>query len=328
MKNVVVIGGGTGLSAMMNGMKNLKNINLTAIITVADDGGSTGRIRDAYNTPAMGDIRHVLCAMADEEDNSLFSNLMNYRFSGSEDVGGHQLGNLIFLALMDLTGSFVGAIQAISHVLKVRGNILPSTLDNNAVLYALMADGTLVRGEKNIPNTSNSISKVFYEDDIQAYEPAVQAIEEADLIIYGIGSLYTSIVPNVIIKEIVQAIANRSCPKVYFCNAMTQPGETDGFSVEDHVRAIEKHTYKNAIDIVVTNKARVDEQTLERYAKRGSYPVEYAEIHHPFYHIERDLITVDSSGRIRHDSQSIAECVSEILEHLYLDKENGNVLLK
>lgn len=325
MKNVVVIGGGTGLSAMMSGFKHLDNVNLTAIITVADDGGSTGRIRDAYNIPAMGDIRHVLCAMAEDDEDPLFSSLMNFRFPGSEDIGGHQLGNLIFLALMEITGSYMGAVQAISKVLKVKGNILPSTLDN-AILYALMNDGTLVRGEKNIPDADNSIAKVFYEDDIKAYGPAIEAIKKADLIIYGIGSLYTSILPNVIVKGVREAIADTACSKVYFCNAMTQPGETDGYSLEDHVRAIEAHTYKNPVEIAVINKQPIDEQVLARYAKRGSVPVEMREKDHVYKVIEKDLTITDESGRIRHDSKAIADCLEEILADL--QKDDSNVVFK
>lgn len=321
MKNVVVIGGGTGLSAMMSGLKHLEDVSLTAVITVADDGGSTGRLRDIYHTPAMGDIRHVLCAMAEVEDDHLFADLMNFRFSGSSDIGGHQLGNLIFLALMDITGSFMGAVQAISKVLKVRGNILPSTLDN-AILYALMADGTLVRGEKNIPNTNNSISRVYYVDEIHGYDKAITAIEQADLIIYGIGSLYTSILPNLIIQDIGKAIADSPVPKVYFCNAMTQPGETDGFSAEDHVRAIEKHTFKNSVDLLVINSQPIPQETLDRYAKQASYPVTLKENDHTYGILEEKLSIVDENGRIRHDSDAIARSVQTILNTLDEGKEN------
>ena len=325
MKNVVVIGGGTGLSAMMNGLKHLENVNLTAVITVADDGGSTGRIRDTYNLPAMGDIRHVMCAMAADDHDSIFQDLMNYRFPGSKDVGGHQLGNLIFVALTDLTGSFMGAVEAISKVLQVKGGIVPSTLDN-AILYAMTQDGTLVRGEKNIPNANNSVSKVFYKDQIHPYPKAIAAIQEADLIIYGIGSLYTSILPNVIINEIRKTISDSPAPKVYFCNAMTQPGETDGYSVEDHVRAIEKHTYKNSVDLVVINSAPIDQTVLERYARQGSQPVRLAEDDHIYKVIERNLVTVDETGRLRHDSAAIRKVVEELLEHL--EKETPNVIFK
>lgn len=315
MKNVVLIGGGTGLSSMLSGLKHMQDVNLTAIVTVADDGGSTGRIRDVYNIPAMGDIRHVLTAMANTEAESLFSELMNYRFGGTEDIGGHQLGNLIFLALCDITGSFVGAIESISKILKVKGNILPSTLDP-AILYALMKDGTLVRGEKNIPEQENSIEKVFYQQTIHPYEKAIEAIEKADLIIYGLGSLYTSIMPNLIIKEISQAIYENPCLKVYFCNAMTQPGETDGYSVEDHVRAIEKHSFKNPVDLVIANNAPLDEKTAEKYEKMRSIQVVQREKDHPYQVVEKPLICTDSTGRVRHNPEAVASVVEEILENM------------
>ena len=325
MKNVVLIGGGTGLAAMVKGFKNIEDVNLTAIITVADDGGSTGRIRDAYNVPAMGDIRHVLCAMAKEEEDSIFTELMNYRFVGDQDVGGHQLGNLIFLALTNITGSFMGAIAAIRKLLNVEGTIYPATLDN-AVLYALMGDGTLVRGEKNIPSKQNHISKVFYQDQIHAYPEAIEAIQQADLIVYGIGSLYTSILPAVIVKDISEAIAQSLAPKVYFCNAMTQPGETEGYSLEDHVRAIEAHTYKNPVSLVVYNDAKIDQDVLDRYAKLGSTPVQMQEEDHMYQVVSKELTVVDETGRIRHDSDKLAQCLVEILESI--EKESYNVIFK
>ena len=290
-------------------------MDLTAIITVADDVGSTGRIRDVYDIPAMGDIRHVLTAMSNEEHGTLFKKLMEFRFSGQEDVGGHQLGNLIFLALMEITGSFMGAIQAISKVLNVKGTILPSTLDS-AILYALMEDGTLVRGEKNIPNLNNSISKEFYQQNIKPYSAAIEAIEQADLIIYGIGSLYTSILPNLIIKEISNAIYNSTAPRVYFCNTMTQPGETDGYFMEDHVRALETHTFKNAVDAVVVNNRHLPKDVEERYEKSSSYPVTMRDETHPYRIYARPLVTVDETGRVRHDPAAVREAVEEILTDL------------
>lgn len=315
MKNVVVIGGGTGLSSMLAGMKHIPDVNLTAIVTVADDGGSTGRIRDVYNIPAMGDVRHVLTAMADTEAESLFQELMNYRFAGTTDVGGHQLGNLIFLALMDITGSFMGAIQSISKILKVKGTILPSTLDS-AILYALMSDGTLVRGEKNIPECHNSIEKVFYQQDIQCYPKAIEAIQKADLIIYGLGSLYTSIMPNLIIPEISQAIYENPCPRIYFCNAMSQPGETDGYSVEDHIRAIERHTFKNPVDLVVVNNGSLDERIKVKYDVMDSHRVKVQEKEHSYDILQRPMIYTDENGRVRHDPSAVAAVVEEILANL------------
>ena len=313
MKNIVVIGGGTGLSSMLKGMKSLENVDLTAIVTVADDGGSTGRIRDIYNVPAVGDIRHVLCAMADEEDEGFFADLLNYRFEGSKDVGGHNLGNLIFLALMNTTGSFMGAIESISRVLKVKGNILPSTLDI-VTLYAMMKDGTLVRGEKNIPTVSNSIDHVFYKKYVHPYKPAIQAIEKADLIIYGIGSLYTSIMPNLIISEISQAIQKNPCPKIYFCNAMSQPGETDGYTVQDHIRAIEKHSFVHPVDLVVVNESSLPLDVLQMYAAQNSYPICIGNENTDYAIIQRDLLSLDEKGRIRHDPIAVKQVVEELIK--------------
>ncbi|MDO4467407.1 MAG: YvcK family protein [Bacillota bacterium] len=315
MKNIVVIGGGTGLSSMLSGMKKLEDVNLTAIITVADDGGSTGRIRELYNIPAVGDIRHVLAAMADDDSETLFRDLLNYRFGGSEDIGGHNLGNLIFLALMDSTGSFMGAIEALSRVLNIKGKILPSTLEN-VTLYATMSDGTLVRGEKNIPEVDNHIDHVHYRQDVRPHIQSIRAIERADLIIYGIGSLYTSIMPNLIIPEITQAIQQNNCPKVYFCNAMTQPGETDGYSVEDHIRAIEKHAYPGCVNIAVMNECELPDSVILAYKNMGSTPVLLKEENHEYQVIKRSMITFDEKGRVRHDPKKVLHVVQEILDEM------------
>lgn len=315
MKNIVVIGGGTGLSSMLKGMKKLEDVNLTAIVTVADDGGSTGRIRDIYNVPAVGDIRHVLCAMANEEDEGFFADLLNYRFEGNEDVGGHNLGNLIFLALMNTTGSFMGAIESISRVLKVKGTILPSTLDI-VTLYAMMKDGTLVCGEKNIPTVANSIDHVFYKQKVKPYEQALSSIQEADLIIYGIGSLYTSIMPNLIIKEISEAIRKNPCKKIYFCNAMSQPGETDHYTVQDHIRAIEKHSFSHPVDLVVVNQSKLPENVLEMYAKQKSYPICIGNESVDYDIIQRDLLSLDELGRVRHNPIAVKNVVEELLKYI------------
>lgn len=324
MKNIVVIGGGTGLSAMLSGMKKIQDVNITAVVTVADSGGSTGRLRDAYNIPAMGDIRHVLTAMAQEENEDIFRDLMNYRFSGSKDIGGHNLGNLIFLALMDITGSFMGAIDAISDVLNVQGKILPSTLDT-VTLYAMMEDGTLVRGEESIPKAKNSINRVFYQQKVHPDQEALEAIEKADLIIYGIGSLYTSILPNLIIPEISQAIHDNPCSKIYFCNAMSQQGETDAYSVEDHIRAIEQHSYKDSVDLVVVNQSYIPKSILAAYEKEGSYPVALKEEEHDYGVMKRMLIQFDAQGRIRHNPEAVKEAVEEILKQME-SKEDLRVL--
>lgn len=314
-QKVVLIGGGTGLSAMMMGLKNLDNLELSGIVTVADSGGSTGRLRDLYNIPAMGDIRHVLSAMAMSEDQDLFANLMNFRFDGVSDIGGHNLGNLIFLALTEITGSFVGAIEAISHVLNVKGRIYPSTLDV-VTLYAMMADGTLVRGEDSIPKAKNHIDHVFYQQRVQAYRPAIEAIDQADLILYGTGSLYTSIMPNLIIPEMVKHLQANPCPKVYFCNVMSQQGETDGYSVEDHITALEKHAYVGCVDSVVYNQSYMPQSILDAYAKEGSYPIQLARKSHPYETIGHPMVQFDAYGRVRHNPEAVCTMVKQYLERM------------
>ena len=310
MKKVVIIGGGTGLSVMLRGMKHIDDIQLSAIVTVADDGGSTGRIRDSYQIPAMGDIRHVMCAMAEEE--SIFTELMNYRFDGEGDIAGHNLGNLLLLALSQTTGSFMEAIRTFSRVLKVRGKIIPSTLEI-VTLFAIMEDGTIVRGEDNIPKFRNHIDRVFYQRDIKATKESLEAIREADLIIYGIGSLYTSIMPNLIIDEIRNELIANPCRKVYFCNAMSQPGETDHYSLEDHVNAILHHAYADAVDIVVTNNNTFSKEMLDKYSAMGSAPIPIREQRHPYLVLQRDLMDRDDA-LIRHDSQKVKAVVEEILQ--------------
>ena len=311
MKNVVVIGGGTGLSVMLRGLKQIPDIHLSAIVTVADDGGSTGRIRRQFHIPAMGDIRSVMCAMAEEE--TIFTSLMNFRFDGDErDIGGHNLGNLILTALTQTTGNFMEAISTFSKFLNVKGKIIPSSLEE-ITLFAMMEDGTKVRGESNIPKFSNQIQKVYYETKCAPTREALQAIHEADIIFYGIGSLYTSILPNLIVDGISEEIRRNKAKKIYFCNAMTQPGETDGFHVEEHVRAIERHSFEGAVDIVVTHNNIVPDALLEKYQAMGSTPVHVQELQHNYQILYRDVLSYDDH-LIRHDSSKIRDVIAEIIE--------------
>lgn len=221
MKNITVIGGGTGLSVILRGLKQIEDVHISAIVTVADDGGSTGRLRRQFHIPAMGDIRNVMVALAEEE--TLFSHLMNYRFDGEDhDIGGHNLGNLILTALSEESGNFMDAIATISKVLNVKGDIIPATTQV-ITLFAKMIDGTIVRGESNIPNFDNRIQKVYYEEEVTATPQAIEALANADLIVIGIGSLYTSVIPNLIIEGITDAIRQSKANCVYFCNSKMSP---------------------------------------------------------------------------------------------------------
>ena len=311
MKNITVIGGGTGLSVILRGLKQIEDVHISAIVTVADDGGSTGRLRRQFHIPAMGDIRNVMVALAEEE--TLFSHLMNYRFDGEDhDIGGHNLGNLILTALSEESGNFMDAIATISKVLNVKGDIIPATTQV-ITLFAKMIDGTIVRGESNIPNFDNRIQKVYYEEEVTATPQAIEALANADLIVIGIGSLYTSVIPNLIIEGITDAIRQSKANCVYFCNAMTQPGETDNYSLEDHVEAIEAHSYKGIIQTVFAYEYDISEEVLSRYNLEGSTPVIIRENEHDYDVIEEELLNFNGK-LIRHDPDKIRDLLSKYLK--------------
>lgn len=311
MKNITVIGGGTGLSVILRGLKQIEDVHISAIVTVADDGGSTGRLRRQFHIPAMGDIRNVMVALAEEE--TLFSHLMNYRFDGEDsDIGGHNLGNLILTALSEENGNFMDAIAAISKVLNVKGDIIPATTQV-ITLFAKMIDGTIVRGESNIPNFDNRIQQVYYEEEVIATPQAIQALANADLIVIGIGSLYTSVIPNLIINGITDAIKSSKAKCVYFCNAMTQPGETDNYSLEDHVEAIEAHSYKGIIQTVFAYEDEISDVILSRYNLEGSTPVLMRENEHEYDVIEEELLNFNGN-LIRHDPDKIRDLLTKYLK--------------
>lgn len=307
-KKVVVIGGGRGQSNLLRGLKNIENIALTSLVTVADDGGSTGRLREMFDIPAMGDIRNVMIALAESE--TLLSKLMSYRFKELEnsELSGHNLGNLILAAMMESSGNFIESIGAISKVLNVKGDIVPSSIQT-ITLYARMSDGTIVKGEKNIPTKRNRIKEVFYQNDVEASSQAVVAIEQADIVIYGIGSLYTSICPNLIIHEIQKALKRSKAKKIYVCNAMSQTGETDGYFVEDHVDALKMHS-KLSVDVVVMANDVIPTDVLKRYQAEETHPIVLREKEHDYPIIAADLLDF-TQGLITHDSIKVANLLNE-----------------
>ena len=313
---VVVIGGGTGQSTILRGIKQIDDIDITAIVTVADDGGSTGRLRRAYHIPAMGDIRNVMIALSESE--TLFSTLMSYRFEKDDladlnavnELEGHNLGNIILTALTKKTGSFMDAVTTISKVLTVKGDIVPST-HQVVRLIARMEDGTIVQGESNIPKSRHRIQEVYYDEKVVGSHEAVKAIEKADFIIFGIGSVYTSICPNLIIPEIQKALKRNQGKKIYIANAMTQAGETDGYSVEDHVHAIEKHA-NIKLDIVISANDEIPFEILQRYVVEEAFPVHIQEKKHDYQLMKRKLLTFESK-RVRHDPERIRSVIEEII---------------
>jgi len=309
MKNVVVIGGGHGQSCILKGIKSIDNVNISAIVTVADDGGSTGRIRSYYSIPAMGDIRNVLIALMAED--SLLGNLMGFYFKGEENIDfiGHNLGNLIITAASEITGSFNESIKLLSKELKVKGNIIPSSLDV-ITLFAQMDDGTIVKGEANIPSFNQHINKIFYNQKVHANPEAIKAIEEADLIIYGIGSLYTSIIPNIIINGIAGALAKSKAKKVYFANCMTQPNETYDYDLKNHVDALIEHGA--TIDLVVKHNDIIPDIVRKRYLDTNSVEIiDHNDISVPV--IGMDLLDF-SNNQAKHSATKIKEAVMKLLE--------------
>lgn len=306
---VVAIGGGTGLSMLLKGIKKYTN-NITAVVTVGDDGGSSGRLREELGILPPGDIRNCIAALADDED--LITKLFQYRFKNGEGLEGHSFGNLFLTALCAITGNMVKAVRESANVLNIRGVVLPTTLDDMK-LAAEFEDGSFVKGESNIPEAHKKIKRLFTEPAVcRALPEALQAIAEADLIILGPGSLYTSVIPNLLVAGIVDAIEQSKAKKIYVCNIMTQPGETDDYSVASHVNALLSHADgRKILDAVLVNNS-LPLNISEGYAKSGSYPVKLDMenlIPTGVTVVSQKLIQENKEGLVRHSSNRVARAV-------------------
>lgn len=306
---IVAVGGGTGLSMLLRGIKNITN-NVTAVVTVGDDGGSSGRLREEMGVLPPGDIRNCIAALADDED--LVTKLFQYRFKSGEGLEGHSFGNLFLTALCSITGDMVRAVKESSNVLSIRGRVLPSTLDDMK-LVAEMEDGRIIHGESNIPEANGKIKRLFTEpQNCKALDDVIAAIRDAELIILGPGSLYTSVIPNLLIKEISDEISKSNAKKIYVCNIMTQPGETDGYSVSDHIKALMQHAgSKNIIDAVLVNDV-MPSNLAEKYELAGSYPVKSDFENLKSLGVEwfaKKLIEDSKEGFVRHSSNRVARAV-------------------
>lgn len=306
---IVAVGGGTGLSMLLSGAKNITN-NLTAIVSVGDDGGSSGRLREEMGILPPGDIRHCITALADDED--LVNKLFKYRFTNGEGLEGHSFGNLFLTALYDITGDMVSAVRASSRVLSIRGRVLPATLDDMK-LVAEMEDGRIIHGESTIPEAHGKIKRLFTEPaNCKALPDVIQAIRDAELIILGPGSLYTSVIPNLLVREISEEIIKSKAKKIYVCNIMTQPGETDNYTVSDHLKALIQHAGSNKIvDAVLVNDYLPD-NLAGKYQEAGSYPVklDVPEVKKLGIKIfAKKLIQDSKEGLVRHSSTRVARAV-------------------
>ncbi|MDD4940195.1 MAG: YvcK family protein [Candidatus Omnitrophica bacterium] len=309
---VVTIGGGTGLSVLLSGLKEYTS-NITAIVTVADDGGSSGRLREQFDILPPGDIRNCLVALADAS--TLMRDLFQFRFDKSSEFSGHNFGNLFITVMTRLTGDFEKAIKETSKVLALRGQVIPSTLSNVA-LVAEHRDGTVTEGEDRIPKARLPINKVYLRPGSSLATPeAIKAIEEAQILVLGPGSLYTSIIPNLLIGEITDAIISSGAIKIYVCNAMTQPGETDGYSASDHIRALINHSNPRIFDYCILNTGEISKETLKRYAQDDSYAVvnDTKKVEGMGYRIiEHDIITAQDV--VRHDPLKLAGVIMSFFE--------------
>jgi len=311
---IVAIGGGHGLSHLLLGLKEY-TANLTAIVTVADSGGSSGRLRQEFNIVAPGDIRNCLVALADAP--ALMGELFQYRFSEGGGLKGHNFGNLFLTAMVQITkGDFKKAVEESSKVLAIRGKVIPSTV-HNVHLVAEYLDGSRTQGEAKIPK-ANAVIKHLYliPENAVPTDDALTAIAQADIIVMGPGSLYTSILPNLIIKGMTDAIKCSSAYKIYVCNVMTQPGETDGFSASDHVRILLEHSYPNLLDACLINDAVVsNEEALSRYHKENAYPVAADAERIKAMGIKvfaSDLLSV--ADYVRHDSKKLTAALIKLIE--------------
>ena len=321
--NVVALGGGTGLSTLLRGLKqfvtrrrdDLANVkrpvtDLTAIVTVTDDGGSSGRLRRENRILPPGDIRNCMVALSQDED--LLSHLFQYRFHAGRGLVGHNFGNLFLAALTHVTGDFAEAVRVSSRVLAIRGRIFPSTI-SNVSLVATLENGRKVHGETRITASRTPIKKLaLLPRSVRPLAKAIEAIHEADLILLGPGSLYTSILPNLLIPEISRAIAKSHAPRVYIANLMTQPGETSGYALADHLRAIDHHTKRRVIDWVVANRQQVSPVVAIRYRAQGAEPVavDVHELQRLGYRLILDNL-LEEHGVIRHNPTRLARLLLE-----------------
>lgn len=309
---IVLIGGGTGLSVLARGLRNYP-IDITAIVTVADDGGSTGVIRNEMDIPAPGDIRNVIAALSDAEP--IIQDLFQYRFEANQ-IGGHSLGNLLLAALTNIENDFGHAVKELSKILNIKGKVIPST-NTSVKLNAVFKDGEIVSGESSIPKRNKQIERVYLEpSDVKPMDEAVQAIKEADLIVLGPGSLYTSVISNLCVNGIQKALFDTDAPNLYVANVMTQPGETNGYDVLDHINAIHKHAGKDFIKYVICNTQLYDEAVLAHYKKQNAEPVA---AHYDMLTAKglkvitaSNLIEVSKDYRVRHNNEVLAKLIYDI----------------
>ena len=302
MKKVTIFGGGTGMSTLLKGLKEFP-LDITSVVSVCDDGKSTGKLRKEFNIPAMGDIRRVMIALSETEP--LMEKLLNYRFSSNSELNEHTVGNLLLTAGTQITGNLSDGIKSISKVLNLKGKVIPFSEDN-IVLSAIMEDDSIVNGEHYITESPLKIKKVYYEKEPEICDEVFDSIDESDLIILSMGSLYTSIIPNLLSKKIIEKLDKTSAKIMYVCNMVTQPGETDDFKVSDHLKVLNSYLGIHKIDIVVANTGSIDKEVAEKYSTlEQKDPVLFDEENIDCDTILNNYVTIND-GVIRHNVEKLS----------------------
>ncbi len=312
MKKIIIFGGGSGLSQMLKGLK-LFPIDITAVVSVSDNGGSTLRLRKDFKIPAVGDISKVLMAMSNTDQDIV--NLMNYRFKQSKSLGNHSIKNLLLTALLEQKGDFANAIPVLSKLLDIEGKVLPITEDN-AELIGITCDGKRIYGETGITKCQKRIAKITYDKEVKVNPEVLKEIKEADLIIFSSGSLLTSIIPNIIIEDVVKAIKESKAPKLYICNLVTQPGETDDFKVSDHVKLLNEYLGEGTINMVLANNVEIPQDLVLKYAteeQKDPVLLDESTLKKMKVRVIKDKIYTIEDGFLRHDTLKTAYLVFSIL---------------
>ena len=312
-KKVVVFGGGTGISFLLRGLKDFP-IDITAVITVSDNGRSTGKLRQEFHTPAVGDIRQVITNLSSIDEP--IKQMMSYRFKTSSDLNGHAVGNLILTSMLDITGSLKDSIKSLSKLLDVKHTVLPISEDSDLTLMGEDIKGNIIEGEEQITESPNKIKRIFYKEEPQVLPEVIKAINEADLLILSIGSLYTSILPNIICKEVQLAIKDSKAPIMYVCNAVTQPGETDNFTVSDHVNMLNSYLPKRKIDVVIASNTVIPKRMAKKYAteeQKDPVLIDYEKIKEMDIELIDDDLIVVEDNRLRHNSLKVSSMIFSYL---------------
>lgn len=312
-KKVVVFGGGTGISYLLRGLKDFP-VDITAVITVSDNGRSTGKLRKEFNTPAVGDIRKVITSLSNID--KPIKEMMEYRFNTSSDLNGHAMGNLILTSMLDITGSLKESIAYLSKLFDVKQTVLPISEDSSLTLMGLGKDGDVVEGEEQITHANKKFQKIFYKEEPKVLPEVINAILDADLVIFSMGSLFTSILPNIICSEVQDALNRTKAPIMYLCNVVTQPGETDNFTVSDHIKLLNQYLDKRQIDVVIASNTKIDKKIAKKYEtdeQKSPVKIDYAAIESLNTELIEDDLIVIEDNILRHNSLKLSGLIFNYL---------------